>query len=50
MLELNLRNQGEAKEYKERHYLFRQHKDMLYSPIWLDFAVYILKEKIKNFY
>ena len=39
---------GEAKEYKERHYLFRQHKDMLYSPIWLDFADFILKEKKYN--
>ena len=36
---------GEAKEYKERHYLFRDHKNKLYSPLWLDFADYILKEK-----
>jgi hypothetical protein len=36
---------GEAKEYKERHYLFREHKNKLYSPLWLDFADYILKEK-----
>ena len=28
--------------------LFREHKNKLYSPLWLDFADYILKEKKYN--
>ncbi len=41
---------GQAKEYKERHYYFPEHKDELDSELWLNLADHILKEKnVKNF-
>ena len=37
---------GIAKEYKERHYYIKEHKDKeVENPLWLDFAEYILKNK-----
>ena len=37
---------GLAKEYKERHYYIKEHKnDYIRNPLWLDFAEYILKNK-----
>ena len=42
---------GIAKEYKERHYYIREHKNLnIENPLWLDFADYILINKsYKNF-
>ena len=37
---------GIAKEYKERHYYIKEHKDSyVENPLWLDLAEYILKNK-----
>ena len=40
---------GLAKEYKERHYYIKEHKNTKYNeiqnPLWLDFAEHILKNK-----
>ena len=42
---------GVAIEYKERHYLIKEHKDSkVENPFWLDFAEYIITNKSnKNF-
>ena len=40
---------GIAKEYKERHYYIKEHKDFdIKNPFWLDFAEYILSNKTHN--
>ena len=37
---------GVAKEYKERHYYIKEHKNNdIENPLWLDFAEHILKNK-----
>ena len=37
---------GIAKEYKERHYYIKKHRDdKMENPLWLDFAEHILKNK-----
>ena len=36
---------GVAKEYKERHYFIKNHKNDIKNPLWLDFAEHILKNK-----
>ena len=37
---------GIAKEYKERHYYIKEHKDVdIDNPLWLDFAEHILQYK-----
>ena len=40
---------GLAKEYKERHYYIKEHRDdkfdAIQNPLWLDFAEHILKNK-----
>ena len=41
---------GVAKEYKERHYYIKEHKNEIKNPLWLDLAEYIIKNKThKNF-
>ena len=45
---------GLAKEYKERHYYIKEHKNdkstAIQNPLWLDFAEHILKNKnFENF-
>ena len=40
---------GLAKEYKERHYYIKEHKNSksnaIQNPIWLDFVEHIIKNK-----
>ena len=36
---------GVAKEYKERHYYIKEHKNEIKNPIWLDFAEHIILNK-----
>ena len=37
---------GKAKEYKERHYFIKEHKNnKIENPLWLDFAEHIIKNK-----
>ena len=36
---------GVAKEYKERHYYIKEHRNEIENPLWLDLAEYIIKNK-----
>jgi hypothetical protein len=36
---------GKVKEYKERHYYIKDHKNNINNPLWLDFAEHILSNK-----
>ena len=39
---------GCAKEYKERHYLYKNHKETFTSPLWLELADHIILHKTKD--